>query len=260
VNFSGLVRSSSALYSQSFGSLFVLFLPLGAAFFIALAPLLVFSGSEIKVATNPSLATSLAVALLTVLPIVIGGIAVATASLLITERLVGQETTAADALRKARPRLGALFAAGLASSLFSIVLRLVVAPFAFFVHPLLYGPAILVQVIALEGADLKTGMTRAGELLRGDKLRVFMNLFAFSLAASLLDLLLPGFANLGLSALTNDIIALIFSTLSQIIVTAAIMPVVAVAMLVSYFDLRARKEDLDLTELTAEREGGGYPG
>jgi hypothetical protein len=254
VSFSGLVRSTSALYGRNLGSLFVLFLPLGAAFFIALAPLLVFSGSEIKVATNPSLTTSLAVALLTVLPIEVGGIAVAIASLLITDRLVGQATTAADAFRKVRPHLGALFAAGLASSLLSIVLRLVVAPFAFFVHPLLYGPAILVQVIALEGADLKTGLTRAGELLRGDKLRVFMNLFAFALAASLLDLLLPGFANLGLSALANDITALILSTLSQIIVTAAVLPVVAVAMLVSYFDLRARKEDLDLTELTAERD------
>jgi hypothetical protein len=254
VSFSGLVRSTSALYGRNFGSLFVLFLPLGAAFFIALAPLLVFSGSEIKVATNPSLTTSLAVALLTVLPIEVGGIAVAIASLLITDRLVGQATTAADAFRKVRPHLGALFAAGLASSLLSIVLRLVVAPFAFFVHPLLYGPAILVQVIALEGADLKTGLTRAGELLRGDKLRVFMNLFAFALAASLLDLLLPGFANLGLSALANDITALILSTLSQIIVTAAVLPVVAVAMLVSYFDLRARKEDLDLIELTAERD------
>ncbi|HEX3326680.1 MAG TPA: hypothetical protein VHV50_06770 [Actinomycetota bacterium] len=254
MSFSGLVRSTSALYGRNLGSLFVLFLPLGAAFFIALAPLLVFSGSEIKVATNPSLTTSLAVALLTVLPIEVGGIAVAIASLLITDRLVGQATTAADAFRKVRPHLGALFAAGLASSLLSIVLRVVVAPFAFFVHPLLYGPAILVQVIALEGADLKTGLTRAGELLRGDKLRVFMNLFAFALAASLLDLLLPGFANLGLSALANDITALILSTLSQIIVTAAVLPVVAVAMLVSYFDLRARKEDLDLTELTAERD------
>ena len=136
----------------------------------------------------------------------------------------------------------------------SILLQLVLPPFAFFVHPLLYGPAILVQVIVLESTDLKLGLSRAGVLLQGDKLRVFMNLFAFAMGASLLDYLLPGLASVGLSALGNDVIGFSLSTLSQILVTAVVLPFVAVAMLVSYFDLRARKEDLDLTELTAERE------
>jgi hypothetical protein len=43
----------------------------------------------------------------------------------------------------------------------------------------------------------------------------------------------------------------------QILVTAALVPVVGVAMVVAYLDLRARKENLDPAELATER---GVPG
>jgi hypothetical protein len=253
LKFSGLLRNSGSLYRRNFAALFVMFLPLGAAFFLAIAPLLALPGEDISLGTNPSLTSSLALALLTVLPIVVGGIAVATATVLLTARLVGQNKTVADAFRSVRKRLGPLFTAGLASSLVSIVLQLVLPPFAFFIHPLLYGPAVLAQVIVLEGADFKTGLTRAGELLQGQKLRVFMYLFAVSLGASLLDLLLPAFAGAALAPISIDAIAVTIGTLVQIIVTAVIVPFVAVAMLVAYFDLRARKEDLTFEELVDER-------
>jgi hypothetical protein len=242
------------LYRGNFLPLFVLFIPLGAAFFIAVAPLLIFGGGHISAgAADTSVSTSVTLAIVTVLPIIVGGIAVATATLLLTDRLVGRATTATDAFRNIRPYLSALFVAGLASSLLSILLQLVLPPLAFFIHPLLYGPAILVQVIALEGADLKIGVSRAGELLRGEKLRVFGNLFAVSLGVSILILLLPVLAGAALSSISNDIVTRSAGTLVQIVVTAVVVPFVAVAMVASYFDLRARKEDLDLAELATER-------
>jgi hypothetical protein len=235
-----------------------LFIPLGAAFFIAIAPLLIFNGDKISVgATDTSLSTSVTLALLTVLPIVVGGVVVAIGTVLVTDRLVGIATSATDAFRKIRPHLSALFVAGLASSLLSILLQLVLPPFAFFVHPLLYGPAIVVQVIALEGADLKVAMARAGELSRGEKLRVFANLFAVSLGVSIVTLLVPGLAGAALNSISIDVVARTAGTLVQILVTAALVPVVGVAMVVAYLDLRARKENLDPAELATER---GVPG
>jgi hypothetical protein len=230
------------------------FLPLGAAFFIAVAPLLVLRGNDVTIGTNTSLGTSLTLALLTVLPVLVGGIAVGITAVLVTERLVGRPSTVSEGFRLVRPWLGALLGAGLASSLLSIVLQLVVPPFAFFVHPLLYGPAIVAQVIVLEGADFKAALTRAGSLLRGDKPRIFMYLFGISLGASLLDLLLPGLAGAAFSYTNNDVITFTGTTVAQIAVTAAITPFIAIAMLVAYFDLRAKKEDLGLAELIAERE------
>jgi hypothetical protein len=252
--FSDLLKNTWTQYRLNFLPLFILFIPLGAAFFIAIAPLLIFSGDTISAgAADTSLSTSVTLAVLTVLPIIVGGIAVATGTVLVTDRLVGYATTAADAFRKIRSHLSALFVAGLASSLLSILLQLVLPPFAFFLHPLLYGPAIVVQVIALEAADLKVAMARAGELLRGEKLRVFANLFAVSLGVSILNLLVPGFAGAALNSISNDVVTRTAGTLVQILVTAALVPLVAVSMLVAYFDLRARKEDLDLTELASER-------
>ena len=224
VSFTGLIRNSWALLRANFTALFIVFLPLGAAFFIAVAPLLVLRGNDVTVGANTSLATSLTLALLTVLPVLVGGIAVGVTAVLVSERLVGRPSTVSEGFRLVRPWLGALLAAGLASSLLSIVLQLVVPPFAFFIHPLLYGPAIVAQVIVLEGADLKGALTRAGGLLRGDKPRIFMYLFGISLGASLLDLLLPGLAGAALGYTNNDVITVAGTTVAQIVVTAAITP------------------------------------
>jgi hypothetical protein len=235
-----------------------MFVPLGAAFFLAIAPLLIFNGDQISAgATDTSLSTSVTLALLVVLPIVVGGIAVATGTVLVTDRLVGFPSTATDAFRKIRPHLSALVVAGLASSILSILLQVLLPPLAFFVRPLLYGPAIIVQVIALEGADLKIATARAGELLRGEKLRVFANLFAISLGVSILNVLVPGLVGAALNSISNDVVARTAGTLVQILASAALVPLVAVAMVVAYFDLRARKENLDPTELATER---GIPG
>jgi hypothetical protein len=176
---------------------------------------------------------------------------------MVTERLVGHATTLGEAFKGMRPYLKWIFAAGLASSLFLMLLQLALPPFAFFVQPLLYGPAIVVQVIALERTDLRVGLARAGVLLRGEKARVFLYLFAFAIIGSLLDLVLPRLAGAGFSYTNNDAITITLTTLAQIVVTAIIVSFIAVTMLVAYFDLRARKEDLDLAELTAEREAGG---
>jgi hypothetical protein len=252
--FGDLLKNTWTQYRTNFLPLFILFIPLGAAFFIAIAPLLIFSGDSIGTgAADTSLSTSVTLAVLTVLPIIVGGIGVATGTVLVTDRLVGYATTAPGAFRKIRPHLSALFVAGLASSLLSILLQLVLPPFAFFMHPLLYGPAIVVQVIALEGADLKVAMARAGKLLGGEKVRVFANLFAVSLGVSILNLLLPGLAGTALNAISNEVVSRTAGTLLEILVTAALVPLVAVAMLVAYFDLRARKENLDSAELATER-------
>ncbi|MDP9224257.1 MAG: hypothetical protein M3P18_10445 [Actinomycetota bacterium] len=248
MSFSGLLKLSWALYRANFGSLVILFLPLGAALSVVIAPF--------EPGISPTAVVALAYAL-AVLQVVIGGMAVGTAALLVTDRSIGQASTATDAFRKARPHLGPLLAAGLASSLLSIVLLQLLGPLAFFIHPLLYGPAIVGQVIALEGLDLKAGLARARALLRGEQLRIFMYLFTVALGVNLFNGLVLTAASIGLSYIANDALGFTVATLAQIVVAAVIVPFIAVAMLVAYFDLRARKEGFGPAELQAEREVPG---
>jgi hypothetical protein len=152
--------------------------------------------------------------------------------------------------------VGPVIAAALASTLLSLMLRQLLPPLEFFLRPLLYGPAIVVQVIVLEALDLRAALARSGELLRKETLRIFMYLFAVSLGASLLALLLPGFATMGVSNV-NSTTYFVFASAMQILMWILLLPFVAAAELVAYFDLRARKEDLNLDALAAEHGGVG---
>lgn len=253
MNSSAMWRAAGGLYRNNFAPLLLLFLPLAVAFLIAVAPLLALPDQQIGVSGSTPSAFLLVLGFaLVVIPMVVGGIGVAASTLLLTDRIVGHRTTPTDAFRKVRPNLGPLIAAGLASTLLSLVLRQLLPPLEFFLRPMLYGPAILVQVITLEAMDLRNGLSRMGELLRRHILRIFMFLFAVSMGASLLDIVLPGFATLGLTNV-NNVAYFIVASLIQVLVVVLTLPFVAATMLVAYFDLRARKEDLDLEQLATER-------
>jgi hypothetical protein len=255
MNSSAMWRASWGLYRNNLVPLLLLFLPLAVAFLVALAPLLTLPDQQIGVAgSTPSALLLMLGFALVVIPMVVGGIGVAASTLLLTDTIVGRSITPTDAFRQVRPHLGPLIAAALASTLLSLVLRQLLPPLEFFLRPMLYGPAILVQVIALEGMDLRNGLSRAGELLRKHTLRIFMFLLAVSMGASLLDILLPGFATLGLTSV-NNIAYFIVASVIQVLVVVLTLPFVAATMLVAYFDLRARKEDLNLEQLASEREG-----
>jgi hypothetical protein len=251
--FKDLLKNSWALYKSNFVSLIVVFLALAAAFLLVILLLLTLPDQAIVLNGDAPRGVVVAVGVvLLVFPPVVGGIAVAAAAVLLTDRLVGKPTHAREAYRELRPRLGSLIAAGLAATLLSVVLRKLVPPVAFFIQPLLYGPAILVQVIALETRDLRAALARAGRLLRREASRIFMYLFVLSLGVSLLGILLPGFASVPFSTV-SDTAYFIVNSLLQILAIVALIPFVAAAMLVGYLDLRARKENLELTELATER-------
>jgi hypothetical protein len=247
------LRAAGSLYRNNLGALLRVFLPLAAAFLVVIAPLLTLPDRQLAFGSESSTATLFTVSFaLAVIPMVIGGIVVGTAAILLTDRVAGKGTGAVLAFKGARRHLGALIAAGLAATLLSILLRGLLPPVAFFLQPLLYGPAIVVQVIALEGLDLRAALTRAGGLLRKESVRIFMYLFAISLGASLLDVILPAVATMGLRE-ANATTFLAVGALVQILVVILMLPFVAAAMLVAYLDLRASKEDLTLDELVAER-------
>jgi hypothetical protein len=189
---------------------------------------------------------------LQLLQVVVGGIAVAAATILLTDRLVGRATDPQGAYRQVRPRLGALVAAGLASTLLSVVLQKLLLPVAFFMQPLFYGPAIVAQVIALERMGFRSSLSRAGQLLHRDAARTFMTLFLISLGASLLIILSIGLATVPFSQ-TTSAASTVINILIQVLLLVSIVPFVAAAMLVAYLDLRARKENLGISELATER-------
>jgi hypothetical protein len=252
-----MLRTSGILYRRNFTGLFVVFLPLAVAFLIVLVPLLALPDQTIRPGGGTPTAVLFALGFaLMVIPLLVGAIVVAAGSLMLTDTIVGKGTSAVRAYGQMRAHLGPVVAAGLAATLLSVILRVLLPPFEFILRPLLYGPAIVGQVIALEGTDLKGSLSRAGQLLRKETLRIFMYLFAISLGASLLAVLVPGFATIGLGD-ANDVVYFTITSLLQILVVAIIFPFVAVAMLVAYFDLRARKENLSFGELVAERAGSG---
>jgi hypothetical protein len=257
LGFSGLLRTSGRLYRDNFVSLLGVFVPLAVAFLVVIAPLLLLPDGQIVLGDGTPTPVLVLVALaLTVVPLVVGGIVVATTAVLLTERIVGNSMGVAAAYRCVRPLLSALVSAGLVATILSVVLRELLPPVAFFVQPLLYGPAIVVQVIALEGSQLRAALTRARDLLRKEALRIFMYLFAISLGVSLLNVLLPAVATIGLGDV-NAVSFLALGSLVQIVVAILMLPFVATAMLVAYLDLRASKEDLTLDELVTERANTG---
>jgi hypothetical protein len=257
VGFSGLLKASAALYRDNFISLLLIFLPLAVAFLVVVAPLLALPDEQIVLGAGTPTPVLVVVALaLTVVPIVVGGIVVAAATVLLTDRIVGRRMGVAATYKVVRRHLAALVAAGLAATVLSVMLREVLPPVAFFIQPLLYGPAVVVQVIALEGSDLRTALMRARDLLRKEALRIFMNLIAISLAVSVLNVLLPTVATIGLGD-PNATGSLALGSLVQIVVAILMLPFVASAMVVAYLDLRASKEDLTLDQLATERATAG---
>ena len=225
----------------------ILFLPLGAALALNIAPvaLELSSGAWLTLAY-----------LLAVLQVLIGGIAVATSAILLSDRLVGKTTVATDAFRQIRPHLRALLAAGLAAGLAFIVLLQLAGLFAFFVLPLLYGPVIVSQVIVLERLDFRAATQRSGELLHKEKVRIFMYLFTMALGVTLLSFISALVVAL-LASATNAQVFSLLGTLMQIAAAAVLMPFIAAAGLVSYLDLRARKEGFEASEPRHEREAAG---
>jgi len=168
-----------------------------------------------------------------ILPVVLGTIAMALASVMFAETGEGALGPRA-AWRRITPLTRQMVFSGLFASMIAIWAVLLLREFGFILMPLFFGPPILIQVIALEKLDLRPARTRAFQLLRGQIGRVLVYLVVIALAIGLLGTaLLSTVVVVFDPVLDGAVLAAVFSVF-QVLVAALMLPYLAAAEFVCY--------------------------
>lgn len=180
------------------------------------------------------------------LAVILGAIGVAASTYIVSEAYLGREIPATVALHRATALLGRLVMISfLTSILVGIGFMLLLLPGVI----LLSGLLLSTVVAVLEAPpDATTAMGRSWDLTRGFRGKVFLTMFV-----AFLLLLVPGIAIGGAGALFGNsegvasVVILVLESMLQVL----IYPFVYVVLTVLYYDLRVRKEGLDLELLAS---------
>ena len=162
--------------------------------------------------------------------------------LIVSERLMGRRPDLGKALRLTLERSGSLvWASIMRGVIVGILLLLLIVPGVFAVGVLFAMP----MIVMIEGTGASDAMDRSRELTRGHVMRI-LGVLAVGFVGLMVYVIVGG-SLLGLLGLGERGIDVVTSVL---FVTADPFPSVLATML--YYDLRIRKEGLDL-EMMAER-------
>jgi hypothetical protein len=180
------------------------------------------------------------------LAVILGAIGVAASTYIVSEAYLGREIPATVALHRATALLGRLVMISfLTSLLVGFGFMLLIVPGVI----LLTGLLLSTVVAVLEAPPSATAaMGRSWDLTRGFRGKVFLTMFV-----AFLLLLVPGIALGGAGALLGDpegatsLVILVLESTLQVF----IYPFVYVVLTVLYYDLRVRKEGLDLELLAS---------
>lgn len=107
------------------------------------------------------------------------------------------------------------------------------------------------QAVVIEGKGPVAGLGRSWNLVRGSWWRVFGTVAIIVIAAWIFGGILPGVMT-GLAAPSDGGVLTLGSTIAGALVTIIIAPFTYIVPTLLYFDLRVRKEGLDLDTLAAE--------
>lgn len=119
---------------------------------------------------------------------------------------------------------------------------------------ILVGWVAVLPVIFTENIGLGAAMGRSWSLVRGMWWRTFLILLLMFVIDYGVSLALGGFLYLGqalLSVVLSNYIALSIYEAAAIVASAVTFPIVLIAMVLLYFDLRVRKEGIDLFQLAS---------
>jgi hypothetical protein len=189
-----------------------------------------------------------------VLNAILGAIAAAAATFIVSESYMGRKITAGDALRRAAPFIGRLIGLGILTS-FVVVLgfMLLIVPGLILVS----GLALATPAMVIESQPTATGaMGRSWALTRGHRLKVFWALFAVGVLMYIPFLALGGIAaaSMGVEGgptATGVSPTFVLLTALAALITTLIWPLFYCVLTVSYYDLRVRKEAFDLEVLAS---------
>lgn len=176
----------------------------------------------------------------------------------IAEAYLGRDATAGQSLAFAARRLHKIIWTGIVLTVLSIVaFILLVLPLVWFY----FAAAFAFPVLMVEGTFGFAAIKRSVSLVKDRWWATFGRLIIASMIASVTAGLLGLVLLIPFAVLTPDSALGILGSqsLAQIIASAITLPFVSAVTIVTYFDLRVRKEGFDLA-LLAEKMGGGAAG
>jgi hypothetical protein len=179
---------------------------------------------------------------LALLPLLYGSV-----SLAICDSALGRPVTLRRVLGGAFRRylhigayLGLLFLMAIAFCLFPLWIWIAV------------GWATVLPVIFIEERGVLAAMSRSWQLVQGRWWRTFLILFLIFVLNYVVSLALEAFLYLGqilLSIFLSQFLALALYEAGVIVVSGLTIPILQIALVLIYFDLRVRKEGLDLFQM-----------
>jgi hypothetical protein len=174
-------------------------------------------------------------------------IATGAATYAISERYLGHEVTVGAALGRAFKRLWTLSMAQL-----EVGLWIMLGIWLLIIPAILWGLSytLVVPVVMVEGFKAGPSLKRSWELVKGNRGKVFIVLFVITVIQGLVNA-----GVVGLSALFLDhqspsgrLIDAALTDIAQIVLT----PLIIIADILLYYDLRIRKEGFDLEMLSRD--------
>ena len=123
------------------------------------------------------------------------------------------------------------------------------------------GWVAVMPVMFVENASLTQAMGRSWRLVQGRWWRTFLIVFLVVLIWYVVQIALGGFLSLAsglLGIVVSQYVALAISQAIAVLVSALAIPVFQIAIVLIYFDLRVRREALDLFQL-AQRVAAAQP-
>lgn len=115
--------------------------------------------------------------------------------------------------------------------------------------------SVVMPVMFIENVGLGAAMGRSWRLVEGRWWRTFLILFLMFLLSYVVSIALSAFITLGQSLLqivVSPAVVLWISGATSVLVGSLVDPVVQIALVLIYFDLRVRREGLDLFQLAQQ--------
>jgi hypothetical protein len=174
------------------------------------------------------------------IPAFAGTVAMIAATMVLdeTDQAEGQTWVA----RFRNPRLGVALRSALLAAVIASLLLLV--PYlglllSFLLMPLVLGPPIVGQVVALEGLSLRDSIVRARELTEGIRGRIALYLLNIGVGLGILSVLLVG-GSMALALDASDVVRVLIASLYQAAILGALVGFLATVEFTVYSQLRAR--------------------
>ncbi len=114
------------------------------------------------------------------------------------------------------------------------------------------GWVVVMPAMFVEGTGLGAAMGRSWRLVQGRWWRTFLIIFLLLIIFTVIRAALGAFITLGLGLLqivVSSVVVLWISAAVSVIIDSLVNPVLQIAIVLIYFDLRVRREALDLFQL-----------